>query len=87
MLLQNTFQPQQFPHRLIGPLGQQFETTVQLVDLAATLARLLSIQSFALDGCGVNGTRLEIQRHLVCQPAPTLANQPALERLLDGVDA
>ena len=87
MLLQNTFQPQQFPHQLMGPLGQQFETTEQLVDLAATLARLLSIQSFALDGCGVNGTRLEIQRHLVCQPAPTLANQSALERLLGGIDA
>lgn len=86
VLLQNTFQPQQ-PHQLTGPLGQQFETTEHLVGLAATLARLLSIQSYALDGCGVNGTRLEIQRHLVCQPAPTLANHSALERLLDGVTA
>ena len=82
VLLQNTFQSQQFPRRLMGPLGQQFETTEQLVDLAATLARLLSLESYALDGCGANGTRLEIQRHLVCQPAPALTNQSALQRLL-----
>ena len=82
VLLQRTFQPQQFPHRLMGPLGQQFETTEQLVELAATLAKLLSVESYALDGCGANGTRLQIQRFLVCQPAPTLTNQSALQRLL-----
>ena len=86
-LLQNTFQPEQFPDQLMGPLGQQFETTERMVQLAATLARLVSIQSFALDGCGVDGTRLQIQRQLVCQPAPALTNQSALQQLLDGGDA
>ena len=86
-LLQSTFQPEQFPGQLMGPLGQQFETTERMVELAATLARLVSIQSFALDGCGVDGTRLQIQRQLVCQPAPALTNQSALQQLLDGGDA
>ena len=36
--LQDTFQPQQSPHELTGPLGQQFETTERMVELAATLA-------------------------------------------------
>lgn len=80
-LLHSTFTPDRFPESLDGPLGQQFETTEQMVRLATVLAKMLAVQSFALDGCGANGTRLQIQEYLVGQMPPATATKSALREL------
>ena len=82
-LLHSTFKPNRFPESLNGPLGQQFETTEQMVRLATAFANMLAVQSFALDGCGARGTRLEIQKHLVRQRSPAIATRSALRKLLE----
>jgi hypothetical protein len=69
---------------LRGPLQLQLETTQRLVNLGLWFAKDLSLSASAVVGCGVTGTRQQIQRRLITQKPPALVMQSALPDLLEA---
>lgn len=76
-----TFKPAKLS-TLSGPLRQQLETTEQLLRLALHFANAVGLAPESLAGCGVAGSRTQIQRRLVTQKTPSLVTQSALADLL-----
>jgi hypothetical protein len=81
-LFHNTFQAARYRRSLSGPLALQLEATERLIRIASHFADTLSVFSFGLAGCGLNGARAQVQRRLVKQAPPGLIQLSELPELL-----
>lgn len=80
-LFASTFQPAKLSS-LSGPAALQMEKTAQLIKLALHFANECGLSGGALHGCGVTGTRAQLQKRLVTKSVPQLVTQSELPALL-----
>jgi hypothetical protein len=77
-----TLQPARFPKTLTGDLGLQFEATEKLVRLAVYFANALGLGTAGgLAGCGVIGSRIQVQRRLASAATPNLVHHSSWSAL------
>lgn len=81
-LFYNTFNNSRL-NTLRGPLQLQFETTERTIKLAMHFAKEVSISTESLSGCGVTGSRLQIQKRLASQAPPNLVMQSDFREMLE----
>jgi hypothetical protein len=82
MLFFNTFDAANLAS-LSGPPALQLEKTDLMIKLALFFADAVALPGFALDGCGVTGTRRERQKLLVNNVPPELVAQSQLPTILE----
>ncbi len=81
-LFYNTFKPAKLK-TLSGPLKLQLDSTERILKLALHFAKAVSLSANALEGCGAEGTRLQIQNRLASQASPRLVTQSGFAKLLE----
>jgi hypothetical protein len=77
----STFTPAKLDS-LSGPPRLQMEKSEQMIRLALHFAAECSLPGTALQGCGVTGSRSQVQKQLVTKVAPQLVTQSQLTALL-----
>lgn len=76
------FRPNRFRQSLAPNLASQIEATEGLVKVALAFAADFKLHTFGYDGCGVEGTRVQIQRRLVAKQAPNVVNHSGFTSML-----
>jgi hypothetical protein len=82
LLFQSDFRAAKL-NSISGPLALQMGASEEIVGLALHFAKEIGLTNDALNGCGFNGTRLQVQRRLVTQGVPNLVTQSALGDLFE----
>lgn len=76
------FRPNRFRQSMAANLATQVEATEGLVKVALAFAAEFKLHTFGYEGCGVDGTRVQIQRRLVSKQAPNVVNHSGFNAML-----